>query len=165
MPPIITKQLQSITVRKRLACEVPIWIRYDDEELLSEYIQNAYVWCISTFGIDDIYTVPYFEWTIDDDIMRKFGMLGEYDFDGNSIVIRVRGHRTWRNLASTVIHEYVHYLQNKAWYERYWNKLESADKATVYDKHPYEIEANYIGMTYSPLCSSWAYAKAQRISR
>lgn len=59
---------------------------------------------------------------------------GEYQWDTNTIVVFYNATRTLRSLITTIIHEYTHSLQNRAWYTRY-------DSIYEYFDNPYEIEA------------------------
>jgi hypothetical protein len=67
---------------------------------------------------------------------EKYGgmIYGEYYNDGNEIKIWWETHSTSKEITSTLIHEYTHYLQYWPWYIRYM-------KTYSYDKNPYEIEA------------------------
>lgn len=160
-PRIITKQLQKVVVRKRSGCDYPTYINQSHHNLMSEYATICQDWCISTFGVNPSYDVPYIEVVIDDTRMRRYRMYGEYDSMDNVIILRIRGHRTWKAFTNTVIHEYTHYLQSKAWYERYWVTLSNTSHAssakTTYDNHPYEQESTYVGGLYADACARWSY--------
>jgi hypothetical protein len=60
---------------------------------------------------------------------------GEYYNDRNIIKIWGGPHMNFNELASTMLHEYAHYLQFWPWYTRYKNMYS-------YETNPYEIEAN-----------------------
>jgi len=60
---------------------------------------------------------------------------GEYYNDENVIKIWCGPHTDFKNLASTMLHEYEHYLQFWPWYTRYKN-------THSYENNPYEIEAS-----------------------
>ncbi len=59
---------------------------------------------------------------------------GEYYNDGNMIKIWGGPHINFNALASTMLHEYAHYLQFWPWYTRYKNTYS-------YETNPYELEA------------------------
>lgn len=61
--------------------------------------------------------------------------IGEYYISKNTINIWWKPHSDFKELASTLLHEYAHYLQFWPWYSRY-------EKIYSYDKNPYEIQAN-----------------------
>lgn len=61
--------------------------------------------------------------------------VGEYLYKENEIQIWWKPHSDFKDLASTILHEYTHYLQFWPWYSRY-------QKIYSYEKNPYEIEAN-----------------------
>ena len=59
---------------------------------------------------------------------------GYFDRDKNLININVKSHKTLVSICDTVIHEFVHWLQNLKYYHRY-------EKKYGYDNNPYELEA------------------------
>lgn len=59
---------------------------------------------------------------------------GEYQWDTNTIVLFYNAARTPRLVIATVIHEYAHSQQRRAWYTRY-------DNMYGYFDNPYEKEA------------------------
>lgn len=59
---------------------------------------------------------------------------GEYYNEGNTIKIWCGPHIDFKDLASTMLHEYEHYLQFWPWYTRYKNMYS-------YENNPYEIRA------------------------
>jgi len=62
-------------------------------------------------------------------------LYGDFDFEDKCITINVASHRTLRQLVSTILHEYKHYLQSPTWYTRH-------EAAYRYAEHPYEHEAD-----------------------
>ena len=60
--------------------------------------------------------------------------IGEFVSDENEIIIYFKNVRSEEELARTIIHEYVHYLQSPVWLTRYNN-------TKMYDENPYEFEA------------------------
>lgn len=61
--------------------------------------------------------------------------IGKYIHEDNSIHIWFRSHYDFKDLTSTILHEYTHYLQFWPWYVRY-------RKMYSYKENPYEIAAN-----------------------
>lgn len=59
---------------------------------------------------------------------------GEFIQDENEIVVYYRNIKSKEDLARTIIHEYVHYLQSPTWLARYNNDC-------YYDENPYEKQA------------------------
>lgn len=118
------------------------------EDELNEFFDWVLHWCTKKFGKVKGKSVPQIEWEWNDRRYQKYNMLGEYDKEDNIISLRVQGHRNIYNLANTIIHEYVHYLQptHGNWYERY-------DAKWGYTNNPYEIEAFWIGDTYAVECT------------
>lgn len=121
------------------------------EEQLNEFFDWCLHWCHKKFGKVKGKPVPEIEWVWNDSRYQKYKMLGEYDKQDNVISLRIQGHRNIYNLANTVVHEYVHYLQptHANWYERY-------DDMYGYNKNPYEIEAYHIGDGYCVECATSA---------
>jgi Zn-dependent peptidase ImmA (M78 family) len=92
-------------------------------------------YCIFTFGpskFQDEYPSISIKFKVKD---KNF--LGEYDGEENCIYINVNAHNSALELCSTVIHEYVHYLQDTTKYDMYFYKYRRS-----YNTHPYEITAN-----------------------
>ncbi len=82
---------------------------------------------------------------------EKYGGLfyGEYTNHDNQIKIWWRSHTTSKEITSTMIHEYAHYLQYWPWYIRYMNRC-------TYDNNPYEVEAIRISELYEPEISRYS---------
>lgn len=108
--------------------------------------------------------MPYLEWQWNNRECQKYKYLGLYDWDDNIIWLRIQGHRTVYNLAKTIIHEYIHYLQpqTKGQYDQW-------DENVGYWNNPYEIEAEGIAGLYNVECAktvlAWMgkYKKGARI--
>src|ERR1035437_3275082 len=68
------------------------------------------------------------------------GLCGYYNCTTNTIVIFLGTHCSIKDLCSTVIHEYKHYLQNNSDYEPIYCKLISEGKSPmkVSEIHPHE---------------------------
>ena len=60
---------------------------------------------------------------------------GEFDAEANTIIIYSRNITSKRDLAKTIVHEYVHYLQSPKWMTRYYTM------GYDYSNHPYELQA------------------------
>ena len=131
------------------------------EEQLNEFFDWCLHWCNKKFGKVKGKPVPEIEWYWNDSRYQKYKMLGEYDKGDNVISLRIQGHRNIYNLANTIVHEYIHYLQptHANWYERY-------DDMYGYNRNPYEIEAYHIGDAYCVECATdaigWMGKKARR---
>jgi hypothetical protein len=60
--------------------------------------------------------------------------VAEYCFETNQVTVWWKKHSHFKELTSSLLHEYTHYLQFWPWYSRYAN-------IHKYVKNPYEIEA------------------------
>lgn len=118
------------------------------EAQLNEFFDWCLHWCHNKFGKVKGHSIPQIEWEWKDRELQRQNLLGMYWEDDNLISLRIEGHRNIYNLAETIIHEYVHYMQARHgnWYERY-------DKKLGYSNNPYEIEAYFIGETYAVDCA------------
>lgn len=77
----------------------------------------------------------------------RFIFYGKYCFYRNRIVIYVSNCKTFKDLISTIIHEYTHYLQSRTKYEEY-------EKTYYYSTNPYERQAKRNEVKYTKLCLS-----------
>jgi hypothetical protein len=107
------------------------WISRD-KDIVLKFSYSVLRWCETVLGSDG---VPVFIEVFPTKNSKR--LHGEYESHTVTMYIYVRGHRTWVNLANTIIHEYVHHLQHPTWYTRY-------NKIYTYKTHPYEIFANKI---------------------
>lgn len=119
--------------------------------VIDDFIDLCLIWCVRKFGGVDDLDIPELEWDWNHRDLRRAGILGLYDPEDNLIILRIKGHRTFYNLAKTIVHEYTHYLQPRAgnWYDRHYRKY-------GYRDHPYEREAYYVADLYGNECASWS---------
>ena len=119
------------------------------EEQLNEFFDYCLQWCQKKFGKVKGKPLPEIEWEWNNRWYQSKNILALYDKEDNIIELRIQGHRNIYNLANTIIHEYIHYLQptHANWYERY-------DKVHGYKDNPYEIEAYHLGETYAVECAT-----------
>ena len=133
------------------------------DKQINEFCDWVLHWCQKKFGKVKGKPIPELEWEWNVAEYQKLNMLGEFDAGDNAIYLRIRGHRTIYNLAKSIIHEYVHYLQptHGNWYERYHHKV-------GYWKNPYEVEAYHIAELYAVECTqsvvSWMGKKHRKRS-
>lgn len=117
-----------------------------DDATIDQFCDWVLQWCERKFGTHQRKDVPELEWDWNDRWYQKNNFLGFYDKEDNLITLRIQGHRTVNNLAKTIIHEYIHYLQ---WSHK---RYEEADAKLGYSNNPYEIEAEYLSDLYYAEC-------------
>jgi hypothetical protein len=125
------------------------WISKDHSTIL-KFSHAVLSWCETVLGSDG---VPVFIEVYPNIKLKR--LHGEYESHSFTIYIYVKGHRTWKNLANTIIHEYIHHLQHPTWYTRY-RQLYS------YKNHPYEIFANDIADKTASHATVYALKKIRR---
>ncbi len=129
-----------------------IFIEYD-HDIIDKFIYHSSSWCYNNLGYrSDLEQTPEIDWSINNAEMQKSNVLGYYHQDLNIIEVRVMGHRTWVNLANTIIHEWVHYLQSNLWYNRYNNSHN-------YEKNPYELMAYHYAAVNCNKCANFCWRK------
>jgi Zn-dependent peptidase ImmA (M78 family) len=77
----------------------------------------------------------------------KFVYYGNYCLYKNQITIYINNCETLKNLVSTIIHEYTHYLQPMGRYKEY-------EKYYYYSTHPFERQARRNETKYTDTCLS-----------
>ena len=134
--------------------DVPIYSvteRVVNEEIINEFLDYCVAWCYKKFGEKPKVDLPFIEWDFNNRSYQRDGTLGEYDTIQNTIYLRITGHRNFYNLARTLIHEYVHYLQTEYSDQLYTEYM----KIYGYEDNPYEVEAVYISELYMVECTKW----------
>jgi hypothetical protein len=153
---VVTQRLKKFDRSWRYVAEKDVpyyWI--NDEiitgEVLDDFISFCVIWSVRKFGEVHGVDIPEIDWDWNHHELRHAGMLGLYDSEDNTITLRIKGHRTFYNLAKTIVHEYIHYLQPRVgnWYDRHHRKY-------GYDDNPYEIEAYYLADLYGSECARWS---------
>ena len=152
-PTIITRRLRKhVTTARALPQrrDVPLYYiskRTVSAKELDRFFELTLQWCETQFGVKGRTPVPYLEWQWNNRECQEYKYLGLYDWQDNTIWVRIQGHRTIYNLAKTIIHEYIHYLQpqTKGQYDQW-------DEAVGYWDNPYEIEAEGIAGLYNAEC-------------
>ncbi len=82
---------------------------------------------------------------------------GEYISDDNIIYVYGETHNSFIDFINTIIHEYVHYLQDPIMYQRYFKKHKKS-----YDSHPYEIKAQDISWKDQRQCLRETFLKTYK---
>jgi uncharacterized protein YjaZ len=119
-----------------------------DTELKIAYTKAALKWCEINLGINQRKRRKL-ELIISHRkrISGKFVFYGNYCFYRNRIVIYIPNCNTYKDIISTIIHEYTHYLQSRTKYEEY-------EKVHCYSTHPYERQAKRNEEKYTKVCLS-----------
>jgi len=102
---------------------------------------NVINWCKKEFGESKYHTE---ELSVFLDVNPEDIAKAEFDFSDTEITLYLKNIHSIRDLIINIIHEYIHYLQPKNWYTRFFNKLEIINDRINYDEyfiHPYEFEA------------------------
>jgi hypothetical protein len=122
---------------------------------MGSYLVENIKWCSSVLGKLTHRDVPSLVWGVKEVTGLDTPFLGAYDMDSNVMYVTITGHRTFRNLTTTVIHEYVHYLQD---IRDNSNMVHRWDSCEYWDS--YEIEAESTALQYSDEC---AYVCGQKV--
>jgi hypothetical protein len=118
-------------------------------------VVSMYWWCVFSFGKSK-YNEELPKLTVNRTITDKFGF---YDPSNNIITVCLKPHTSIANLCNTVIHEYVHYLQNMQMYDVYMIKYKRS-----YENHPYEISANNKAKKYEKKLKEFALSCAGNLA-
>ena len=114
-------------------------------------------WCAEVLGKSKYhsdYPIPVVQYKSDVYNKRCYGEYDQYD---NIIFVYTRVNRTVKILINTIIHEYVHYLQQPAWINRYIKKY-----GTKLKNNPYECKAETVALSLSKTCEKQLRSKINR---
>jgi len=92
-------------------------------------------WCYQEYGCSK-YTREYVRIYLYKTSKTKLNIYGEYDWDEKVIRVYADMHKSFKEFAGTIIHEYQHYLQNEDLYMLYSKR--------GYKNNYYEIRAESI---------------------
>jgi|LauGreDrversion4_2_1035121.scaffolds.fasta_scaffold08509_2 Zn-dependent peptidase ImmA (M78 family) len=124
-----------------------------DLELKKSYTKYAIKWCEENLGFNTrkrrklLVVMSERKRT-----QGKFVYYGNYCLYKNQITIYVNNCETLKNLVSTIIHEYTHYLQPMGKYKEY-------EKYYYYSTHPFERQARRNETKYTSTCLSFIRGK------
>ena len=104
------------------------------EKVDRKFVDSIFDYCISQFGYSKYQSVLPRLILYNRPCRSEPENCGYYDYSKNVICIFKPTHRSCVDLVSTIIHEYVHYLQSEKKYFKLAKKHE-------YKEHPYEQEA------------------------
>lgn len=119
-----------------------------NETLKKKYAILTFKWCKKNLGIPKrkkkvkflvSKKIKYYDET------KKEKLYGEYVLEKNKIIVYIKLCRTFKDIVSSVIHEYTHYLQPNYKHIIYF-------KTYTYKKNPFEIEAKKNEDLYTDIC-------------
>ena len=124
-----------------------------DLELKKSYAKYALRWCEDNLGINTRKRKKLsFVMSTRKRTQGKFVYYGNYCLYKNQITIYINNCETLKNLVSTIIHEYTHYLQPMGRYKEY-------EKYYYYSTHPFERQARRNETKYTDTCLSSSRGK------
>ena len=100
-------------------------------------------WCKKNLGKSKYFSIRKLKLRID----NYMPYLGQFDISKNIIYVNPGRHKNRIELAETIIHEYVHFLQNPKLYDRLW-RVDFKD----YFDHPHEREAEDVALKLGRKC-------------
>jgi hypothetical protein len=100
-------------------------------------------WCKKNLGKSKYFSIRKLKLRID----NYMPYLGQFDISKNIIYVNPGRHKNRIELAETIIHEYVHFLQNPKLYDRLW-RVDFKD----YFDHPHECEAEDVALKLGRKC-------------
>jgi hypothetical protein len=112
---------------------------------VKDIVYKTIDWCQKELGLSK-YQIDTLSVYFDTDIEEY--AKAEFDFGDTEITLYIKNIFSKRDLVVNTIHEYIHYLQPRNWYTRFFNKLETMNSELIgyneYYTHPYEFEAKYL---------------------
>jgi len=120
-----------------------------DYELRKSYTKYALKWCEENLGINPRKRKKL-SLVISERKRKKgkFVYYGNYCSNKNQITIYIKNCDSMKDLISTIIHEYTHYLQPMGRYKEY-------EKYYYYSTHPFERQAKRNETRYTQPCLSF----------
>lgn len=113
------------------------------KEVTRKDILHMLDWCKNNLGKSKYFSIRKLKLRMD----HHMNYLGQFDISKNTIYLNPSRHKNKIELAETIIHEYVHFLQNPKEYD----KLFRYDYKDYYD-HPHEREAETIALKLGRKC-------------
>lgn len=115
-------------------------------KLKKRYAILTIKWCRQNLGINERKKTKLdFEFTTRKRTIKKYPVYGNYCFWRNKITLHEPTCNTIKDVVSTIIHEYTHYLQSRPKYQEYQRKY-------YYSANPYEREARRNEEKYTSIC-------------
>lgn len=115
-------------------------------KLKKRYAILTIKWCRENLGVNDRKrTKLTLDFTDRKRTIKKVPICGNYCFWRNKITLHEVTCKTIKDVVSTMIHEYTHYLQSRTKYKEY-------EKYYYYSNHPCEREARRNEEKYTDIC-------------
>ena len=117
-----------------------------------DIVYNVIEWCVAQYGESKYQDTDL---NIDFDIDSETTDKADFDFEINEITLYLKNIDSVFELIINVIHEFIHYLQPKNWYYRYFNQITSGKKKITYEEYflnPYEITAKCLSEIEAIYC-------------
>lgn len=114
------------------------WKRRRDVEQLTFTVAN---WCMCNLPSNEKLPKLWIDWK------RQNRCYGEYDYTDNEITVYPLIHKKVKDIIDTIIHEWIHFLQDTE------EIIEKEEKYTFYKSaNPIEIEAIELAKKYTKKC-------------
>lgn len=114
------------------------------KEVTREEMLQVLDWCKKNLGKSKYFSIRKLKLRVHTGI----NYLGQFDIDKNVIYVNPTHHESKTELVETIIHEYVHFLQNPKEYNRLFFRHYYDD----YYDHPYEKEAEKTALKLGKKC-------------
>lgn len=120
------------------------YVLKNNSTITKEGIYSILTWCKKYLGRSKYFSIRKLKLRID----NRMSFLGQFGVDTNTIYVNPRLHKNKIELIETIIHEYVHFLQNPKEYDRLCRNPKYQD----YYDHPHEYEAEKVALKLAKKC-------------
>lgn len=119
------------------------YVLRNKKTITKEDMKSILKWCKTYMGRSKYFSIRKLRLRID----SRMKFLGQFDVHNNVIYVNPTTHKNIVEIIETIIHEYVHFLQNPKEYDRLCRNF-------YYDyyEHPHELEAETIALRLAKRC-------------
>lgn len=135
--------------------------KHGRQSAIKSAMQMAVLWCYFKYG-RSIWNVAPLRVSICNTMRKLCGYYETYELETTEgwetiamIRINPSNHSTLKSVVETVIHEYIHHLQQIDMYERYFSL------GYNYSDHPFEKEASAVALRDTDECFKWISDRLQ----